>query len=362
MREPPAQVSSAARAPSTAETPLYTMPYFVGFSPQGVRGLLFGILAFVPLCSLWIISLVVWGALVSIPVGLVALLVVGLVVRGSARTPMDPGRFSFYADRIEWNGPTVPGFTTTPSHQVLAYADVGHMERAHEVIILRGGPSNASRLYICVDPGHLEPLWKELLRQVTQARPEGAIVSVRPSTEQPPRYLPEGTEPLTYLSHERTVTGRFRIESRELIWRVYAEGATQPLVRLRRQDQSRQHEPDTDDAHWYVETPGGDLLAHLWVLQGAATRLYDVRGFRGEELGRLKVRRGFTQGEAQLTTGTHQMTLVRNGDGVRIEHNGKHVAHVGGAGTPNENQGQVDGELPYLTFSLAVAAGVLVTQ
>jgi hypothetical protein len=340
------------------------MPYVLGFSQRRVNGLLYGIIAFVPLFLVWLVSLLTCGALVAIPVGLVSLLVVGRIALSKARMPMDTdaGRFSFYADRIEWDGPTVPGVTSTPRHQVLAYADVGHMERTSDAIILRGEPAEDAQLSISVEPQQMEPLWKELLRQVTEARPEGSIVSVRPSKEQPPRYIPVGTEPLNYLSHERTVTGRFRIESREHLWRVYAEGAAQPLVRLRRQDLSHVHERDWDDAHWYVETPDGGLLAHLWVLQGSATRLYDVRGFRGEALGRLKVSRGFVQNEAQLTTGSDRMTLVRSGGGVRIEYNGKHVAQLGGAELPSEKHGQVIGDLPYLTFSLAVVAGVLVAQ
>jgi len=65
---------------------------------------------------------------------------------------------------------------------------------------------------------------------------------------------------------------------------------------------------------------------------------------------------------AELISGTHRLTLVREGGGVRIALNGKPVIQLGGPGQPSKHHGQVTGELPSWTFRLAIIAAVILTR
>jgi len=360
MREPPTPASPAARAPPGAETPLRTLPIYLASRHKGGFGLLLGCLALIPIGMVGFTILMFFGLPAALVVIIAPLLLLGGYYLSKLRSLEEQGRYSFFKNRVEWSGPALPGMNPFLEYP---YADIGHIERTDWSVILRREPTEASRMEIAVRPEQVEPLLTQLLRQVTEARPEGALVSVRRSQEQPPRYIPHEAEPLTFFSFGRTVPGAFRIESRDLTWRVYAQGAPQPLVRLRQQELPPNSDATQRDAHWYIETPEGALLAHLWVLHGTVAHRYDIRGSRGEELGRLTLSGGLlTLHSGELISGTHRLTLVREGDGVRIELNGKPVIQLGGPGQPSKSHGQVAGELPYWTFVLAIAAAVILTR
>ena len=132
---------------------------------------------------------------------------------------------------------------------------------------------------------------------------------------------------------------------------------------MRQQELPPNSDATQRDAHWYTETPEGALLAHLWVLHGTVAHRYDIRGSRGEELGRLTLSGGLmTLHGAELISGTHRLTLVREAGGVRLELNGKPVVQLGGPGQPSKHHGQVTGELSYRTFALAIGAAVILTR
>lgn len=360
MREPSTPASPVARAPSGAETPLRTLPIYLASSHKGGFGLLLGCLALIPIGVLGFTSLAFFGLRVALVVIIAPLLLLGAYYLRKLRSLEEQGRYSFFTNRVEWSGPALPGMKPFLEYP---YADIGHIERTAWSIILRREPTDVTRMEISVRPEQLGPLLSQLVRLVTEARPEGALISVRHSQEQPPSYIPQGAEPLTYFPSERTVSGAFRIETRDLVWRVYAEGDPKPLVRVRQQEQSPNSDVTLQDIHWYLETPERALLAHLWPLHGNVAIRYELRGSRGEELGRLTLSGGFMSlHSAELISGTHRLTLVREGGEVRIALNGKPVIQLGGPGQPSKHHGQVTGALPYRTFVLAMAGAVILTR
>jgi hypothetical protein len=323
---------------------------------------LFGLIALLPVGLLWVLTLAIAGPLVARWVsGGALLLILGFYVWKLHMVEVH-GRLSFFADRIEWQGPHPRRVRTVLEHKVLRYADIGHIERTASSIILRHGPETRianQRMDVSLRPEQLDSLWEEFTREVSRAMPAGAVVSVRPPADAPTYYLPAG-DPLARLSLERTVAGSFRIEAEAPTWHILAEGEEEPLVRIRRQSTKGR---GTTDGHWLIESPTGELLAYLWkYLQAPSGRHYNVRGVRGEELGRLKVRTGLVKTEADLITGTQHLQVVQAKDSVRIEQDGQLVAQLDGSLLRSVSRGQLVGELPYLTFSLAVGIGVMMSK
>jgi len=332
------------------------------FSQKVLYTGLFGLIALLPVGVLWVLIRGVTGPTVANWVSAGALLLILGFYAWKLHMVEAHGRFSLFEDRIEWKGLHPRRLRTVLEHQVVRYSEIGHIERNPFSILLRHGPETRienQRLDVAVRPEELDALWEELTRKVSRAIPAGSVVSVRPPDEQPTYYLPSG-DPLARLSSERTVAGPFRLESQDLTWRIRSKGDEEPLAHIRRQSTRGR---GTTDGHWLIETPEGELLAYLWkYLQAPSGSHYNVRGLRGEELGRLKVRPGLLKTEAELITGVQRLHLVRASGSVRIEQDGQHVAQLEDSRLLSVDQGQVVGELPYLTFSLAVAVGVLMSK
>jgi hypothetical protein len=268
------------------------------------------------------------------------------------------GRYTLFPDRVESVAPHSQRAGTELTHNVVHYADVGHIERTSHGVLLRHGISSA-QMDIQVHPEHRDSLWEEALERMHQAAAPGSLFSVRDEPDGPTRYSREG-DPLELLLPRKGVSGAFHVAP---LSRTESEVRSSRderfLFRLRREEISS---GDSNDWNWFAESEEGELLAYAWRnYQSGSTSKFKLYGPRGVELGRLTVHRSMFAHEAELVVGEQTLRWTQGDGTLQVELDGQPIARVGGLDLPVTESGVLTKRLPFFTFLLVVLVADITT-
>jgi hypothetical protein len=323
----------------------------------------FMLVALVPSMGLAFVALAILGpeaALVAVVGGLLAAMGYYL---WKLRVVEQLGRFTFFADRVESVFPHQKRLGTELRHEMVRYADVGHIERTSLGVVLRHGSGSGSsgQMVIQFRPEHRDSAWEELVERMERVATRGSVFSLREGPEGPMRYSREG-EPLDLLLPGPGVSGGFRFASPESNnrWEVRASEDARVLVRIRRESISQ---GDSEEWNWFVESAEGELLAYIWKsYQAGATAKFEVYGPRGVELGRMTVRRTLLTGpQVELLVGEQTLRWVSKDGAFQVEQDGRPLGRVECDAYKWPKSGVLTKPLPFSKFVLVVTVAAMAT-